>query len=283
MVTLHEVITFLVSMQISISSLQTHNVNRCGRSRHLARKLSLRRKRSSPNVFEMAATETITSIILIKLIRVSLGTVRHPRRFKIVVIDIQITLKQMLRDFIGIRVNRAKKSGMVNITSSVNSRERSGKIGRAVQQECRDRSRMPSTAIFTLSLHDALPICIILIKLIRVSLGTVRHPRRFKIVVIDIQITLKQMLRDFIGIRVNRAKKSGMVNITSSVNSRERSGINTILHELNPLFTINVTMRDIKSKNVYSRVNSKATTQWRKTESANGVHLEGVASDNRSS
>src|SRR5207253_2866286 len=53
--------------------------------------------------------------------------------------------------------------------------------------------------------------------------------------------------------------------------------------ELNPLFTINVTMRDIKSKNVYSRVNSKATTQWRKTESANGVHLEGVASDNRSS
>src|SRR5207248_11793363 len=74
-----------------------------------------------------------------------------------------------------------------------------------------------------------------------------------------------------------------MVNITSSVNSRERSGINTILHELNPLFTINVTMRDIKSKNVYSRVNSKATTQWRKTESANGVHLEGVASDNRSS
>src|SRR5438477_574290 len=128
MVTLHEVITFLVSMQISISSLQTHNVNRCGRSRHLARKLSLRRKRSSPNVFEMAATETITSIILIKLIRVSLGTVRHPRRFKIVVIDIQITLKQMLRDFIGIRVNRAKKSGMVNITSSVNSRERSGKL-----------------------------------------------------------------------------------------------------------------------------------------------------------
>src|SRR5947199_299791 len=100
--------------------------HRCGRSRHLARKLSLRRKRSSPNVFEMAATETITSIILIKLIRVSLGTVRHPRRFKIVVIDIQITLKQMLRDFIGIRVNRAKKSGMVNITSSVNSRERSG-------------------------------------------------------------------------------------------------------------------------------------------------------------
>src|SRR5437868_14654577 len=92
-----------------------------------------------------------------------------------------------------------------------------------------------TTEIYTLSLHDALPI-------------------------------LKQMLRDFIGIRVNRAKKSGMVNITSSVNSRERSGINTILHELNPLFTINVTMRDIKSKNVYSRVNSKATTQWRKTE-----------------
>src|SRR5258705_127014 len=128
MVTLHEVITFLVSMQISISSLQTHNVNRCGRSRHLARKLSLRRKRSSPNVFEMAATETITSIILIKLIRVSLGTVRHPRRFNIVVIDIQIAVKQMLRDVVGIRVNRDRKSGMVNITSTVSSMKRSGII-----------------------------------------------------------------------------------------------------------------------------------------------------------
>src|SRR5258706_16446271 len=98
MVTLHEVITFLVSMQISISSLQNHNVNRCGRSRHLARKLSLRRKRSRANVFEMAATEAITSFIVIKLIRVSLGAVRHARRFEIVVIDIQIALKQMLRD-----------------------------------------------------------------------------------------------------------------------------------------------------------------------------------------
>src|SRR5205814_10576910 len=116
MVTLHEVITFLVSMQISISSLLTHNVNRCGRSRHLARKLSLRRKRISPNVFEMAATETITSIILIKLIRDSLGTVRHPRRFKIVVIDIQISLKQMLTDFIGIRVNPTMKSDRVTTT-----------------------------------------------------------------------------------------------------------------------------------------------------------------------
>src|SRR5260370_18138929 len=117
METLDEVITFLVSMQISISRLQTHNVNRCVRSRHLARNLSLRRKRRSPNVFEMAATETITSIILIKLIWVSLGTVRHPRRFKIVVIDIHITLKQMLRDFIGITVNRATKTPLPNITN----------------------------------------------------------------------------------------------------------------------------------------------------------------------
>src|SRR5947207_15871924 len=120
MVTLHEVITFLVSMQISISSLQTHNVNRCGRSRHLARKLSLRRKLSSLNVFEMAATETITSISVIKLIRVSLGTVRHSRRFKIVVIGIQLVLVRVRRDFVGVSVNRAKKSRMVKITSSVN-------------------------------------------------------------------------------------------------------------------------------------------------------------------
>src|SRR5947209_14481152 len=81
--------------------------------------------------------------------------------------------------------------------------------------------------------------------------------------------------------RHTRSVSAFLLNRSSDL--RERSGINTILHELNPLFTINVTMRDIKSKNVYSRVNSKATTQWRKTESANGVHLEGVASDNRSS
>src|SRR5437868_11876319 len=110
---------------LRISRLNEYNFNRIRRSRYLAVKLKFMRERSNSNVFEKAATGTITSIILIKLIRVSLGTVRHPRRFKIVVIDIQITLKQMLRDFIGIRVNRAKKSGMVNITSSVNSRERS--------------------------------------------------------------------------------------------------------------------------------------------------------------
>src|SRR5688572_22014015 len=88
------------------------------------------------------------------------------------------------------------------------------------------------------------------------------------------------MLRDFIGIRVNRAKTSGMVNIPSSVISRARSGINQLIHELNPLVNIIVKMRDRKIKNGYSRGNSKVTTQWRKTESANGVNLEGVASDN---
>src|SRR5947208_15862159 len=119
MVTLHEVITFLVSMQISISSLQTHNVNRCGRSRHLARKLSLRGKRSSPNVFEMAATETITSIILSEISRVSVGTRRHPRRFKIVRVDIPRPLARMLRDFIGLSLNRGKKTGMVHIAATV--------------------------------------------------------------------------------------------------------------------------------------------------------------------
>src|SRR5437016_5274024 len=49
--------------------------------------------------------------------------------------------------FLGTINPDTNKSGMVNITSSVNSRERSGintKIGRAVQQECRDRYRMPS-------------------------------------------------------------------------------------------------------------------------------------------
>src|SRR5260221_159694 len=112
----HTVISYAVFC-LKKKRLQTHNVNRGGRSRHLARKLSLRRKRSSPYVFEMAATEPIPSIILIKLIRVSLGTVRHPRRFKIVVIDIQITLKQMFFDFIGTRVNLSNFPRTVPFTS----------------------------------------------------------------------------------------------------------------------------------------------------------------------
>ncbi len=37
------------------------------------------------------------------------------------------------------------------------------------------------------------------------------------------------------------------------------------------------------SKNNYSKLNSKATTQWKKTKSANSVHLEGAASDHRRS
>src|SRR5256884_77431 len=119
-VTQHEVITFLVRLQIRKTCFPTQTANRSERNCHFARYLSLRKKRSIPNLFDVAATETITSIILIKLIRVSLGTVRHPRRFKIVVIDIQITLKQMLRDFFCIRVNPTKKSALANITSIVN-------------------------------------------------------------------------------------------------------------------------------------------------------------------
>src|SRR5437763_16588343 len=42
--------------------------------------------------------------------------VKNPGGAGIVDKDIKITLKQMLRDIIGIRVNRAKKSGLVNIT-----------------------------------------------------------------------------------------------------------------------------------------------------------------------
>src|SRR3989475_7226335 len=59
--------------------------------------------------------EAITSIMLITVIRFRLGMVRHPWAFKIVVIDIQINVKQMLRDFSGITVNAVKTTGIVNI------------------------------------------------------------------------------------------------------------------------------------------------------------------------
>src|SRR5256885_15637011 len=82
-----------------ISALSLHDaLPICGRSRHLARKLSLRRKRSSPNVFEMAATETITSIVLIKLLSVSLGTLRDQNRFITIVLKTKIPMTLILRD-----------------------------------------------------------------------------------------------------------------------------------------------------------------------------------------
>src|SRR5207249_2718452 len=105
MVTLHEVITFLVSMQISISSLQTHNVNRCRGRDQLARKRSRRRKRSRPKDLLMAATQTITRIILVKLISVSLRTVRAPRRGRVVARRRQVALQHLLSELIGIRDN----------------------------------------------------------------------------------------------------------------------------------------------------------------------------------
>ena len=46
---------------------------------------------------------------------------------------------------------------------------------------------------------------------------------------------------------------------------------------------INGKMRDIKSKNVCRGGNRKGTNKGRKTEIAKGVHVEGDASDNRSS
>src|SRR5256884_4742437 len=64
--------------------LEKKKVNRCGRRRHLERKLSLRMKRTSQHVFEMAATENITSIILLKTVRHRIGTVRRAARSNLV-------------------------------------------------------------------------------------------------------------------------------------------------------------------------------------------------------
>ena len=99
--------------------------------------------------------------------------------------------------------------------------------------------------------------CIVIL----VGLGFVRYLRRLKTVVIDIQITLRQKDRDLIGVRVNRGKQSGKDNIKRSINSRERSGIDTIIHELNKLYTINMTRRDKNNKNVYRQFNRK---EWMK-------------------
>src|SRR2546430_1528266 len=53
-----QVPTLFVTVHASMSRVQTRKVDRCGGSRHLARKRSLKREGSSPSVFGMAATGT---------------------------------------------------------------------------------------------------------------------------------------------------------------------------------------------------------------------------------
>ena len=72
--------------------------------------------------FECAVTDTIMSVILITLIRVILCIVNVSLRFQIVVINLQITLSQKLRDCIGLWMNRAEQRGIVNITISIQPR-----------------------------------------------------------------------------------------------------------------------------------------------------------------
>src|SRR5262245_65163917 len=65
-----------LGISYAVFCLKKKNVNRCGRSRHMARKISIRRKRRSTNILEMPETETITIIIIIKTIRTNLSTSR---------------------------------------------------------------------------------------------------------------------------------------------------------------------------------------------------------------
>src|SRR5947209_15152828 len=88
-----------------------------------------------------------------------------------------------------------------------------------------------TTLIYTLSLHDALPIYVPhrhvygeqWIKFMKDGVNATPLPTVNTTGYIDHAAFLGTINPD--------TNKIGMVNITSSVNSRERSGINTILHE----------------------------------------------------
>src|SRR2546423_1646945 len=72
------------------------------------RELGLRRKRGRPEVLEMAATETMTSISLSRPNRVSRGTATGGWRFQILGRERQSPPQQMLSGGGGIRDRRAK-------------------------------------------------------------------------------------------------------------------------------------------------------------------------------
>src|SRR5256885_7413140 len=72
------------------------------------------------------------------------------------------------------------------------------------------------------SSHLVISYAVFCLKKIKYSNGTHRHTRRFQILDLDIQLTLKQQRRYFIAISRNYAKASCMLNITSSVISQYR-------------------------------------------------------------
>src|SRR2546429_1303448 len=59
--------------------------------------------------------------------------------------------------------------------------------------------------------------------------------------------TVKHLRSHFTRISVNRAQTRGTLDINGSLNSRESSGINTMLHGLIRLFRINLLLSDVHS------------------------------------
>src|SRR5256885_6735000 len=68
-------------------------------------------------------------------------------------------------------------------------------------------------------------VCRLLLEKKKNNLGTLRPPRRSQIVVIDLQLTLTQMLRAVTAPRHHLATYNGLATITPSVTRRARVGI----------------------------------------------------------
>src|SRR2546430_6482871 len=93
------------------------------------------------------------------------------------------------------------------------------------------------------------------------NLGDLRMADRFAGLVR--QKVLFGNVGDVFGFRIDRKStrlNSSHSQISYAVFCLKKKKIKTIINKLSPLFTLNVKMRDIKSKSVHSRVNSKATT-----------------------
>src|SRR2546430_3122493 len=61
-----------------------------------------------------------------------------------------------------------------------------------------------------------------------------KKPRRIRLIVLDIPIPPKPALTDLSGITIHRAPKSGLVTLSSTAHTRQRSAINLLPPERNP-------------------------------------------------
>ena len=115
--------------------------------------------------------------------------------------------------------------------------------------------------------------------------SNIRVVRVFKIVIINPQIRLIEILRQLKGLRINmRTEEASRVRILISRSlgciSRKQNGCtcfrNASFKHINKFLTVGVTVRNIESEEINIRINSQAPAKRREPESTNIIEFKRI-------